>query len=206
MTATHARQREEAARNEARILEATRALLRDDDAGAVEIRDVARAAGVGVGTVYRRFGDKAGLLAAVIGADERVLQDALLSGPPPVGPGAPAAARLDAFLGALAALTEDNLNALLATDAVSAGRVHVGAYRAWRLHVAYLLSELRPELGEADRGWYADALLGPLDSHTYAFCRREQGMGAEQIAANLRALAAAVVGGARRDPADRGRG
>src|SRR6187401_2225355 len=76
-TATHARQREEAARNEARILEATRALLRDDDAGAVEIRDVARAAGVGVGTVYRRFGDKAGLLAAVIGADERVLQDAL---------------------------------------------------------------------------------------------------------------------------------
>ncbi len=195
MVATHARQREQAARNEARILDATRALLRDDDAGAVEIRDIAKAAGVGVGTVYRRFGDKAALLAAVIGADERVLQDALLSGPPPVGPGAPAGERLGAFLDALAALTEANLNALLATDAASAGRVHVGAYRAWRLHVAHLVSELRPELTDADGGWYADALLGPLDSQTYAFCRREQGMTAASIAANLRALAAAVAGG-----------
>src|SRR3954451_19976939 len=50
MVTTHARQRDAAARNEARILDTTRALLQDDDAGAVDIRDIARAAGVGVGT------------------------------------------------------------------------------------------------------------------------------------------------------------
>ena len=193
MPTTHARQRDEAARNEARILETTRALLRERGAGDVDIRDIAKAAGVGIGTVYRRFGDKAALLAAVIGADERRLQDALLAGPPPVGPGAPAGERLDAFLAALAALTEANLDVLLAVDAASAGRVHVGAYRAWRLHVAHLLSELRPDLGEVDRGWFADALLGPLDSGLYAFARRDQGLSAEAIAANLRALAASVA-------------
>ena len=146
----------------------------------VDIRDIARAAGVGVGTVYRRFGDKATLLASVIGADEQRLQDALLSGPPPIGPGAPPAERLTAFLDALMRLTEDNLNVLLAVDTASVGRVHVGAYRAWRLHVAYLLGELRPDLAEADRGWYADALLGPLDSGLYAFARRDQGLSVER--------------------------
>jgi AcrR family transcriptional regulator len=40
------------------------------------MRDIAHAAGVGVGTLYRRFGDRAGLLAAVIREDERVLQEA----------------------------------------------------------------------------------------------------------------------------------
>ena len=192
---THARQREEAARNEAKILDTTRALLQADDAGSVEIRDIAKAAGVGVGTVYRRFGDKATLLASVIGADEQQLQDALLSGPPPIGPGAPPAERLTAFLDALTRLTEDNLNVLLAVDTASVGRVHVGAYRAWRLHVAHLLGDLRADLSEADRGWYADALLGPLDSGLYAFARRDQGLSVEGIAANLRALAAAVAAG-----------
>jgi AcrR family transcriptional regulator len=187
------RQRRSAERNETAILEATRALLRDADAGALEMRDVARSAGVGVGTVYRRFGDKAALLAAVIGADERELQDAILAGPPPLGPGAPAADRLDAFLTALAALTEANLNVLLAVDAASPARMEVGAYGAWRLHVIHLLSDLRPDLDDGDRGWFADALLAPLASETYATQRRRLGMSAEAVARNLRALAAAVA-------------
>src|SRR3954451_17711815 len=191
MVTTHARQREAAARNEAKILDTTRALLQDDDAGAVDIRDIARAAGVGVGTVYRRFGDKATLLASVIGADERRLQDALLSGPPPVGPGAPPPERLAAFLDALVRLTEDNLNVLLAVDTASAGRVHVGAYRAWRVHVAYLLGELRPDLAAVDRGWFAAALPAPPDGGLSASPRRDQGLTPDAIAANLRALAAA---------------
>jgi len=189
------RQRADAERNEARILRATRALLREHGAGAVEMRDVARAAGVGVGTVYRRFGDKASLLGAVLGADERRLQDAIVSGEPPLGPGAPPAERLDAFLTALAAFTEDNLDALLATAAVSSGRMEVGSYSAWRLHLAHLLSALRPDLDEADRGWYADALLAALDPGVYAVQRRRLGIAAERVARNLRALARAVVGG-----------
>ena len=50
---------------------------------------VAAAAGVGKGTLFRRFGDKSGLAAALLDARERVLQEAVLFGPPPLGPGAP---------------------------------------------------------------------------------------------------------------------
>jgi AcrR family transcriptional regulator len=183
-------QRDVAARNEQAIVQAARRLFRDAGIGSVDIRQIARAAGVGVGTVYRRFHDKAGLLAAVIGQDERVLQDALLTGPPPLGPGAPAIDRLGSFLRALTNLTEDNLNALLATDlSVPGGRIRVGAYQAWRMHVSALLSELQPQLATAESGWLADVLLAPLSPDLYAHHRRERGLSTEQIAQNLLALA-----------------
>lgn len=182
-------QREAAARNEARIVDAARTLLRSRDAASLDMRDVAKAAGVGVGTVYRRFGDKAGLLAAIVGGDERELQEAFLHGPPPLGPGPRPAERLTAFLEALAALTERNLGVLLATDATPPGRLQIGAYTAWRLHVVGLLAELRPDLTADDAGWYADVLLGPLDPGLYAWQRRRQGFSRRRIAANLVALA-----------------
>jgi AcrR family transcriptional regulator len=187
-------QREAAARNGAKIVGAARRLLRSRDADALDMRDVAKAAGVGVGTVYRRFGDKAGLLAAIVGDDERDLQDALLHGPPPLGPGAPASERLTAFLEALAALTERNIGALLVTDTTPPGRLHIGAYGAWRLHVAALLSELRPRLAPADAGWTADVLLAPLDPRLYAWQRRQQGLSRRRLVANLLVLARDLTG------------
>jgi len=179
------RQREAAARNETAILDAARRVFRGGSVDAVDVREIARAAGVGVGTVYRRFGDKAGLLAAVVGEDERALQDAVLSGPPPLGPGAPARERLAAFLAALAELTEDNLDVLIAVDVASGGRLRVGSYGAWRLHVKALLDELRPV---QDNGWRADALLAPLAADLYAFHTREQAMSRDRIVALLTEL------------------
>ena len=185
-------QREAAARNEAKIVDAARALLRERDPGAVDMRDIARAAGVGVGTLYRRFGDKARLLAAIVDDEERELQEAVLRGPPPLGPGAPALERLTAFLEALAGLTERNVDVLLATDATPPGRLRIGAYAAWRLHVSGLLAELRPDLSSDGPGWYADALLGPLDPQLYALHRRQQGFSARRLAAHLGELARTV--------------
>jgi AcrR family transcriptional regulator len=182
-------QREAAARNEAKIIDAARTLLQSRDAGSLEMRDVARAAGVGIGTLYRRFGDKSRLLAAVIGDQERELQEAVVSGPPPLGPAAPAAERLTAFLAALTHLTERNLNVLLATDSTPPGRLDIAAYKGWRLHIEQLLAELRADLAAEDVGWYADLLLAPLDPELYAHQRRRRGLTSEQIAANLRTLA-----------------
>ena len=51
--------------------------------------DVAREAGVAKGTVFHRFGDRQGLAQALVDDAERALQDELLRGPPPLGPGAP---------------------------------------------------------------------------------------------------------------------
>nr|WP_246199495.1 hypothetical protein [Actinomadura syzygii] len=45
------------------------------------------AAVAGTDTWFRRFGDKSGLAAALLEARERVLQEAILHGPPPLGPG-----------------------------------------------------------------------------------------------------------------------
>jgi AcrR family transcriptional regulator len=186
-------QREAAARNEERLLQTARSLLRSPEATKLDMRDIAQAAGVGVGTLYRRFGDKAGLLAAVIGDDEHALQEAILRGAPPLGPGAPADERLPAFIDALVALTERNLGALLATEATPPGRLKVGAYGGWRQHVVLLLRELRADLDAKDAGWYADMLLASVDAQLYALQRREAKLSQRRIATNAKALARAIA-------------
>jgi AcrR family transcriptional regulator len=186
-------QRETAARNEEKLLHTARSLLRSPDAANVDMRDIAAAAGVGVGTLYRRFGDKAGLLAAVIGADEGALQQAILSGPPPLGPGAAADERLAAFIDALVALTEKNLGALLVTEALAPGRLKVGAYVGWRQHLVLLLREVRPDLDARDAGWYADVLLATVDAQLYAHQRREFKFSQRRIATNAKALVRMVA-------------
>jgi len=180
-------QREAATRNHQALLDAAAELVRERGVADVDVRDIASRAGVGVGTVYRRFGDKANLIAAVIGQQERDLQDALLSGPAPLGPGAPPADRLAAFLQALCALTEANLDILTASEGASpAARFRIGAYSAWRLHVTVLLRQADPAL---DADWWADTLLAPLGAALYRHQRRERGFSAERIAANTTAAA-----------------
>src|SRR3954449_12415964 len=91
------RERADAARNRRRILVAAGELVAQSGIEAVSMEEVARAARVGTGTLYRRFGDRAGLAFALLDEQARDFQDALISGPPPLGPGAPAAERLKAF-------------------------------------------------------------------------------------------------------------
>ncbi|MGI8780176.1 MAG: TetR/AcrR family transcriptional regulator [Solirubrobacteraceae bacterium] len=183
-------QRELADRNERAVLDAAVRLFAERGVGAVDVREIARTAGVGVGTVYRRFGDKANLLAAVIGDGERDLQDAMLRGEPPLGPGAAPAERLEAFLTALSEFTDANLDVLLAAQASAPGaRLRVGAHQAWRLHLSVLLGELRPGSTAADAGWLAEALLAPLAADLYASQRREQGISPERLLRNLLDLA-----------------
>src|SRR5258707_14756445 len=82
-------ERADAARNRERILCAARRLFDERGAGCVSMDDVAEAAGVGKGTLFRRFGSRASLAAAVLSQRERGLQEALTRGEPPRGPGPP---------------------------------------------------------------------------------------------------------------------
>jgi AcrR family transcriptional regulator len=176
------RQRAAASRNEDAILRAAAQLFAREGVEAVDVRGVAAEAGVGVGTVYRRFVNKASLMAAVIGAQEQELQDALLHGPPPLGPGAPPQARLEAFLGALSELTERNMDVIAASEAAAGGdRDRIGSYRAWRLHLTVLLGELGTK---QDPEWLAELLLAPLAGAVYRRQRRA-GISADRIAENL---------------------
>lgn len=57
--------RADARRNQERLLDAARELIAERGAN-VPLEDVARAAGVGIGTLYRRFPDREALLRAVV--------------------------------------------------------------------------------------------------------------------------------------------
>ncbi|MDQ3724226.1 MAG: TetR/AcrR family transcriptional regulator [Actinomycetota bacterium] len=176
-------ERRDALRNRTRVLAAAQGLLSRSGAEAVDIREVARAAGVGVGTVYRRFGDKAGLCAALLDERERWFQERLLSGPAPLGPGAPPRERLIAFLHALAELTNENLPLLrMLQSCTPSSRFHVGAYRAWRLHATVLLLEAAPDI---DAAWFAELLLAPLAADLYHHQRYELGVSPERLRSNL---------------------
>ncbi|WP_237047816.1 TetR/AcrR family transcriptional regulator [Lentzea guizhouensis] len=74
--------RADAVRNQARLLEAAARLAAERGAAALTMEAVAVAAGVGKGTVSRRFGDRNGLLQALLDHAERQFQEAFLSGPP----------------------------------------------------------------------------------------------------------------------------
>ena len=90
-------ERGDAARNRVLLLDAARRLIAERGPDAVSMDDIATAAGVGKGTLFRRFGSRAGLMMVLLDEDERRLQEAFLFGPPPLGPGAAPLERLLAY-------------------------------------------------------------------------------------------------------------
>ncbi len=151
------RERADAARNRLRILAAAAELVDERGIARVSMDDVARAACVGTGTLYRRFGDRAGLALALLDEHTRDFQDALISGPPPAGPGAPAVERLCAFGEGYLELLERHADLLVA--AIPAGGERVGPHQFYATHLVILLREAAPQL---DAAFTAEALLATL--------------------------------------------
>lgn len=126
------------------------------------MEEVARAAGVGKGTVFRHFTNRLGLMEAVIDDHVRDLQDAFISGPPPLGPGAPAAERLEAFVIELVRRRLSDIELVIAAE----GGPEVppsAAFGSLLLHVSNLLREIDPQLdGEVVGGMILSAVSPPL--------------------------------------------
>jgi AcrR family transcriptional regulator len=144
---------------------------------------------VGKGTLYRRFGDKAGLAEALLDRREADLQEQILTGPAPLGPGAGPGERLGAFLHAYLALVDADLG-LLAMAERGAGRLHSGAYAFWRAHVAGLLrtggAAIDPEVG-------ADLLLAGVAAELYDHLRHGLGRSRADIVRAVEALAGGLL-------------
>ena len=169
-------ERADAARNREKILAAAGELFERDGVEAVSMDAVARAAGVSKGTLFHRFGSRAGLAMALLDEAERELQEALLRGAAPLGPGAPAAERLTAFLAAYVDLLADH-HALIRTSEHGGDegrRFRNSAYAAWHQHVALLLGELG---GVADPPLTAHLVLAMVDAELY----RARGAGDEAL-------------------------
>src|SRR5687768_15103634 len=88
------RERRDAARNREAVLAAAQEMIATCGIDSVTMDAVAAKAGVGKGTVFRRFHSRQGLMAAVLDFSETEWQAAVMSGPPPLGPGAPPMDRL----------------------------------------------------------------------------------------------------------------
>ena len=185
------RERSDAAENRQRILTAARAMLDAEGPGAVTMDAVAARAGVGKGTVFRRFGDRAGLMAELISDYMRDFQDGFLSGPPPLGPGAPAGERLLAFTGALVALQREHLPIALVSEFRPAD-APAGVYGALRLHLGALISEINPAL---DAGTLSTLILGAIAPPVL----NQLGADPDTIAASLAVLLSGITG--PREPA-----
>ena len=158
-------QRSDAVRNRAAIVAATRDLVRERGAASLRVADVARAAGVGAGSIYRAVGSRSGLLLALLDDEERELQEQMIRGAPPIGPGAPPGERLEAFVRALHALVLRQREVLVAADDSSAlaplrSPVHAG----WAAHLRVLVSQLRPD---ADPVVPAELMLAAVSAPAY---------------------------------------
>jgi AcrR family transcriptional regulator len=90
-------ERADAARNRLHLLTTAREMLAERGPDKLTMDGLAQRAGLGKGTVFRRFGTRAGIFQALLDDDERTFQQRVLAGPPPLGPGATPLARLIAY-------------------------------------------------------------------------------------------------------------
>ncbi|MEU7139112.1 helix-turn-helix domain-containing protein [Nocardia sp. NPDC046473] len=180
-------ERADAARNRAKVLAAAAELFATRDPRTVTMDDIAKAAGVGRGTLYRRYPDTNSIAVALLDEHERALQEQLIGGAPPLGPGAPPAARLAAFYAAMVELLDAHADLVLGAE-IGGARFATGSYGFWSAHVRALL--LAGKIREPDA--LIDALLAPLGAEVYQQ-QRSRGLTSAQIADALGRLAHAVL-------------
>lgn len=181
--------RADAERNRAKILDAAAGIVATKGVDGLAMAEVAAAAGVGVGTLYRRFGDRAGLAYALIDDRERDFQRAFVEGPPPLGPGAAAPERIRAFLHALVDRTLAQLDLLLMAETAAPLARYGGAYGLYHRHLTMLIAQARPG---GDAATLADALLAPLAAPLLAYRGNRGETDADRVKQALDALLAGL--------------
>ncbi|MEV5570896.1 helix-turn-helix domain-containing protein [Spirillospora sp. NPDC052269] len=184
------RTRADATRNRGKVLDAAERLFARDGVDKVTMQAVAKEAGVGVGTLYRGFTDKAGLAMALLDEREREFQGRMLSGPPPLGPGADPVDRLAAFVSGYVELVAEQLELVLLSQTAAPGaRFRSGAHVLWRTHCRHLLESAgapAPELR-------AEALLAALSGEMIAHWLTERNRDLAGISAELAGLARSLA-------------
>jgi AcrR family transcriptional regulator len=183
-------ERADARRNRLRVLEAADRLFTEHGVKNVSLDAIAAEAGVGKGTVFRRFGDRAGLAVALLDEREQELQAKIITGPPPLGPGAPALDRVTAFLDAYLDLLDRHVELFMDSENASDGaRYRIGSYHLWHRHLALLIEEARPDL---DADYTAHLLLAPLAADLH-HALRGQGFALNRLKTGLHTAAETLV-------------
>ncbi|MBV9381847.1 MAG: TetR/AcrR family transcriptional regulator [Streptosporangiaceae bacterium] len=193
------RERADAVRNRRAILAATEELLATHRPQDISMEQVAVAAGVVKGTVFHRFGNRTGLMLALMMERARALNEAVTAGPPPLGPGAPDRDRLLAFLDAMVEVVSRNkglLAELAHSGAMESPSADKGGtpgddhpvYWFWHGHISALIASQRPD---ADADTIAHVLLGAL--HSEPVLAQLAADGPRRLAATMRSLACGML-------------
>jgi polyketide synthase 12 len=157
-------ERADAVRNRLHLLATAREMLAEQGTENLTMDGLAERAGLGKGTVFRRFGTRAGIFKALMEDEEQAFQKQVLSGPPPLGPGAEPLDRLIAYgrarVGFMIEHREITRAGLDGRQSVPTGSEPTLS----RMHIRMLLGQIH--LGAADLDVLAvqltAALEGPL--------------------------------------------
>ena len=151
---------------------------------------LAQRAGVGKGTVFRRFGSRAGLMMTLLSDAEAEFQGRFMFGPPPLGPAAPPLERLVAF-------GVERISWVLEYGDL-ARAAGVSAYNRFDVPAAVLshrhLEMLLREAGVTADPWLMAASLGAtLEPERLLHAVRVHGIAVARLAASWGELVSRVV-------------
>ena len=192
--------RRDAVENRERILATAELLFAEHGVQNVYMGDIAKAAGVGKGTLYRRFANKGELCLALMDVQMRDFQDGILSRMQQLSAdGASKITQLDQFIDALVYFTETHSPLLCEVQREGSLMDQVGIDNArlqlphfWQhmtisglLRTAVTEGELSPKI---DVDYIADALLSPLKADIFRFQRTVRGFSLDRISAGLRLI------------------
>ncbi|MGZ0235956.1 TetR/AcrR family transcriptional regulator [Streptomyces sp. CPS1] len=188
--------RKDAIRNREAVLTAADALFtRRESPEDVTMADVAAAAGVGKGTLFRAFGDRAGLLRALYEARLEPIRQAVETGPPPLGPAAAPHDRVPALLDAVLCFKLDNRRLALALEeGGSSSPYRAEHYERWHSLLRAVLEQI-PGLTDSD--FTAHALLAATRADLVEYLTGEERIPRERMRAQLADFVTRVLASGR---------
>ncbi|MEG9249649.1 helix-turn-helix domain-containing protein [Arthrobacter sp. Soc17.1.1.1] len=187
-------ERTDAARNRRLLLDAAAQIVATCGPEKLTTDAVARRAGVGKGTVFRRFGSRAGLLHALADEAGRSFQQSFMAGPPPLGPGAEPLERLIAFGEASIGRMLLDGQILRAAEQRGGPDPEHPTQQLVRLHLGMLLRDL----GVQDPELAAYQLAAFLNAGLLLHLQEHRGMSDARLAASWRVLVTGLA--AAQDP------
>jgi AcrR family transcriptional regulator len=197
---SHRVERSDAAANRVLILAAAGRLFEKRGISDVNMADIAAAAGVGKGTLYRRFNNKAELCLALMDSQMLDFQNRMLARMRRMtANGAPMMEQLDRFIDALVLFTEENASLLrvvqshrLDEDIDGQQRPHFWLHMtvSGMLQTAIADGEIPDAV---DASYAADAILSALRADLFLFQRRARGFSVARISRGLRTMVGSLV-------------
>lgn len=193
-------ERRDAAESRRRVLGVARELFSERGVDSVSMHEIGRAAGVGQGTLYRRYPHKGALCLALLSESIGGLHERAVGREEA---GGPALEQLVGLLEDIAVFNEENAPLLGGIRDSAGGERRAEMYRnpffGWLRATVVALLGRAVEEGEAspvlDVEGVAGAVLAPLNVDLYMYQREELGMERDRILAATRGL---ILDGLRR--------